>query len=86
MCLYSLFIGLNNAENEWATLPLAERYGRLPLGVYYMLTSKLGFRTDFPWSRYVEWAARTPQVKLLEQRALPPFGHFSLVRYRKLAG
>lgn len=43
LCLYSLFIGLNNAENEWATLPLAERYGRLPLGVYYMLTSKLGF-------------------------------------------
>ena len=50
------------------------------------VTSRLGFRTDFPWSRYVEWAARTPQVKLLEQRALPPFGHFSLVRYRKLAG
>ena len=50
------------------------------------VTSRLGFRTDFPWSRYVEWAASTPQVKLLEQRPLPPLGHFSLVRYRKLAG
>jgi len=50
------------------------------------VTSRLGFRTDFPWSRYVEWAAATPQVKLLEQRPLPPLGHFSLVRYRKLAG
>lgn len=50
------------------------------------LTSRLGFRTDFPWSRYEEWAARTPRVKLLEQQPLPPLGHFSLVRYRKLPG
>lgn len=50
------------------------------------VTSRLGFRTDFPWSRYEEWAARTPQVSLIEQRPLPPLGHFSLVRYRKLAG
>jgi phosphatidylethanolamine/phosphatidyl-N-methylethanolamine N-methyltransferase len=50
------------------------------------VTSRLGFRTDFPWSRYENWAARTPQVKLIEQRPLPPLGHFSLVRYRKLAG
>ncbi len=49
-------------------------------------TSRLGFRTDFPWSRYEQWAARTPQVKLIEQRPLPPLGHFSLVRYQKLAG
>jgi phosphatidylethanolamine/phosphatidyl-N-methylethanolamine N-methyltransferase len=50
------------------------------------VTSRLGFRTDFPWARYEDWAARTPLVKLLEQRPLPPLGHFSLVRYRKLAG
>jgi phosphatidylethanolamine/phosphatidyl-N-methylethanolamine N-methyltransferase len=50
------------------------------------LTRRIGFRTDFPWSRYENWAARTPQVKLLEQRPLPPLGHFSLLRYRKLAG
>jgi phosphatidylethanolamine/phosphatidyl-N-methylethanolamine N-methyltransferase len=50
------------------------------------VTSRLGFRTDFPWSRYEEWAARTPRVSLIEQRPLPPLGHFSLVRYRKLAG
>lgn len=50
------------------------------------LTSRLGFRTDFPWSRYEEWAGRTPQVTLLEQRPLPPLGHFSLVRYQKIAG
>jgi phosphatidylethanolamine/phosphatidyl-N-methylethanolamine N-methyltransferase len=48
------------------------------------LTRRLGFRTDFPWDRYERWAATTPQVKLLERRPLPPLGHFSLVRYRKL--
>jgi phosphatidylethanolamine/phosphatidyl-N-methylethanolamine N-methyltransferase len=50
------------------------------------VTSRLGFRTDFPWSRYENWAAGSPQVSLIEQRPLPPLGHFSLVRYRKLAG
>jgi hypothetical protein len=25
-------------------------------------------------------------LQLIEQRELPPLGHFSLVRYRKLAG
>lgn len=49
------------------------------------VTSRLGFRTDFPWARYANWAAANPQVKLIEQRPLPPLGHFSLVRFRKLA-
>ncbi|TIX50726.1 class I SAM-dependent methyltransferase [Alteraurantiacibacter aquimixticola] len=50
------------------------------------LTTRLGFRTDFPWARYENWASRNPQALLLEQRPLAPLGHFSLVRYRKLAG
>ena len=47
------------------------------------VTSRLGFRTDFPWTRYADWDARTPQVELIERRALPPLGHFALVRFRK---
>jgi len=47
------------------------------------LTTRLGFRTEFPWSRYEDWAAGNPAVELLEHRPLPPLGHFSLVRYRK---
>ncbi|WP_426061102.1 hypothetical protein [Hymenobacter sp. B1770] len=43
LSLYSLYIGRNNAENVGLTVSLAERYARLPLGVYYLLTSKLGF-------------------------------------------
>jgi phosphatidylethanolamine/phosphatidyl-N-methylethanolamine N-methyltransferase len=47
------------------------------------LTSRLGWRTEFPWRRYEDWAAGNGRVELLENRPLPPLGHFSLVRYRK---
>jgi phosphatidylethanolamine/phosphatidyl-N-methylethanolamine N-methyltransferase len=49
------------------------------------LTTRLGFRTEFPWSRYEQWAGRSGSVRLLERRALPPLGHFWLLRYGKLA-
>jgi len=44
---------------------------------------KLGWRTEFPWERYARWAARSPQVHLIERRSMPPLGHFSLVRFGK---
>ena len=47
------------------------------------LTSRLGWRTEFPWSRYEAWAATRPELRMIEHRPLPPFGHFSLVRYGK---
>lgn len=47
------------------------------------VTSKLGWRTEFPWSRYEAWAQANGQIELAEHRPLPPLGHFSLVRYRK---
>jgi phosphatidylethanolamine/phosphatidyl-N-methylethanolamine N-methyltransferase len=49
------------------------------------LTSRLGWRTEFPWSRYEQWAANNPSVRLLERRALPPLGHFWLLRYVRVA-
>lgn len=48
------------------------------------ITSRLGFRTEFPWERYENWAKRNGTVELIERRPLPPLGHFALVRYRKL--
>ena len=45
---------------------------------------QLGFRTDFAWSRYTQWAAGAHEVELVERRPVPPFGHFSLIRFRKL--
>lgn len=50
------------------------------------LTSRLGFRTEFPWRRYADWAATHPSIRLIERRALPPLGHFSLVRFTRLDG
>jgi phosphatidylethanolamine/phosphatidyl-N-methylethanolamine N-methyltransferase len=47
------------------------------------LTSRLGFRTEFSWSRYADWVAATSRAELVEHRALPPLGHFSLVRFAK---
>jgi len=44
------------------------------------VTSRLGWRTEFPWARYEHWAKGAP-VRLLERRALPPLGHFWLLRY-----
>jgi phosphatidylethanolamine/phosphatidyl-N-methylethanolamine N-methyltransferase len=49
------------------------------------LTSRLGWRTEFPWSRYERWANGSNQVRLLERRALPPLGHFWLLRYLRVA-
>jgi len=50
------------------------------------VTTRLGFRTEFPFSRYEAWARANGRVELVENQPLPPLGHFSLVRYRKLPG
>jgi phosphatidylethanolamine/phosphatidyl-N-methylethanolamine N-methyltransferase len=47
---------------------------------------KLGWRTEFSFERYAKWAARTPGVRLIERRAVPPLGHFSLIRFAKEGG
>src|SRR5580704_6838914 len=44
---------------------------------------KLGWRTEFAWERYAVWANRTQGMQLVERRAMPPFGHFSLIRFAK---
>src|SRR5881394_4448635 len=44
---------------------------------------RLGWRTEFAWGRYVSWAQATPQISLIERRAMPPLGHFSLIRFSK---
>lgn len=48
------------------------------------VTSRLGWRTEFAWSRYERWAQGSPCVRLLERRTLPPLGHFSLIRFLRL--
>jgi phosphatidylethanolamine/phosphatidyl-N-methylethanolamine N-methyltransferase len=48
------------------------------------VTSRLGWRTEFPWTRYEQWAKGSP-VRLVERRALPPLGHFWLLRFARLS-
>jgi phosphatidylethanolamine/phosphatidyl-N-methylethanolamine N-methyltransferase len=45
---------------------------------------QLGWRTEFAWSRYAQWAAGARGIELVERRPVPPLGHFSLIRFRKL--
>ena len=59
--------GLRRALEQWFT-PMAR---------------KLGWRTEFSFERYARWAERTHGMRLIERRAMPPFGHFSLIRFAK---
>jgi phosphatidylethanolamine/phosphatidyl-N-methylethanolamine N-methyltransferase len=47
---------------------------------------KLGWRTEFSFQRYARWADRHAGMRLVERRAMPPFGHFSLIRFAKIGG
>ncbi len=47
---------------------------------------KLGWRTEFSFQRYAHWAKSAHGVRLIERRAMPPFGHFSLIRFTKGEG
>ena len=44
---------------------------------------KLGWRSEFPFERYVRWTQRAPGMRLVENRPVPPFGHFSVIRFVK---
>jgi len=61
--------GLRRAVERWFA-PMARR---------------LGWRPEFPWARLVRWAERRSEIYLIERRPVPPLGHFSLIRYAKLA-
>jgi len=59
----------------------------LRLGVERSLmpvTRKLGWRTEFGWDRYARWLDQRGDIKLAERRAMPPFGHFYLIRFAKV--
>jgi phosphatidylethanolamine/phosphatidyl-N-methylethanolamine N-methyltransferase len=45
------------------------------------LARRLGWSPDFPWARLTRWAERTPGMRLIERRPMPPLGHFSLIRF-----
>jgi phosphatidylethanolamine/phosphatidyl-N-methylethanolamine N-methyltransferase len=48
------------------------------------IVRRLGWRTEFAWDRFARWVAQRNDVHLIERRPMPPFGHFSLVRFGKI--
>lgn len=51
--------------------------------LFQPVARRLGWRSEFPWERFARWAERRDDVQLLERRAIPPLGHFSLIRFEK---
>ena len=68
-------IGLVNHLGADAGLRRAFEQGVSPLA------RRLGWSPDFPFARLTRWAERTPGVRLIERRPMPPLGHFSLIRF-----
>ena len=47
------------------------------------IVRRLGWRTEFPWAVFAGWTERRDDIRLIERRPVPPFGHFSLLRFVK---
>ncbi len=54
-------------------------------GWFAPLARRLGWRPEFRWERIAQWAARHGGVRVIERRPMPPLGHFSLIRFARLA-
>lgn len=46
---------------------------------------RLGWRPEFRWERLAQWAAGHAGIRFVERRPMPPFGHFSLIRFERCA-
>jgi phosphatidylethanolamine/phosphatidyl-N-methylethanolamine N-methyltransferase len=47
------------------------------------ITRRIGWRLEFPWSRYARWVNQRTDVSVVEHSPMAPFGHFSLIRFSK---
>jgi len=56
---------------------------RVAEGMLQPIVRRLGWRTEFSWDRFASWIERRNDVYLIERRLMPPFGHFSLLRFGK---
>ena len=67
-----------NSAHQWSGFSGALLYAG-------WLGSRLGWRTEFAWERYTRWVAGHGNMRLIERRPMPPLGHFSLIRFGKVA-
>ena len=49
------------------------------------IARRLGWRPEFRFGRLADWAQRNRRVRVVEHRPMPPLGHFSLIRFKRLA-
>ena len=56
--------------------------------LFQPVANRFGWRSDFPWSLFDSWLASSPfEMHLIERQPVPPFGHFSVIRFgKRLAG
>jgi len=48
------------------------------------LVKRLGWRSEFPWSRFEDWMRTSAHpIRLIDKTPVPPFGHFALIRFTK---
>lgn len=64
-------IGTTRGPLAWVEAKLAAR------------SAALGWRPEFPWRILADWLAGRAGLALVERRALPPFGFFTLIRITK---
>ncbi|MFD2181491.1 class I SAM-dependent methyltransferase [Rhodoplanes azumiensis] len=50
------------------------------------LARKLGWRPEFPWERLARWVEKAPGIRFIDRKPMPPLGHFSLIRFGRVAG
>ncbi len=48
------------------------------------IARRLGWRPEFRFDRLSDWATRHGGVCVVEHRPMPPLGHFSLIRFRRI--
>lgn len=46
---------------------------------------RLGWRPEFRFRVLTDWTERHGGVRVIERRSMPPLGHFSLIRFERLA-
>jgi len=49
------------------------------------IARRLGWRPEFSFTRLSDWVARRGDMRVVERRALPPMGNFTLIRFARLA-
>lgn len=68
---------LNRVGAEAGARLAAERF-------FQPVVNRFGWRSDFPWSRFETWLATSEHdMALIERQPVPPFGHFSVIRFGK---